>query len=83
MTSESLDYKLGRIEEKLEQNDRVHGEILSVLNKISCDFDVFKDKSIEDVAFIKGKASIWGAVSGFIVSAVLTVAGWLFLHAKN
>ena len=78
MSNESLDYKIGRIDESLKQNDKAHGAMLTVLNKISSDLDVFKMKSIEDVALIRGKASVWGAIMGFIVSAVITLAGWTF-----
>lgn len=78
MPNESLEYRLGCIDTKLEQNDDAHKTMLTVLNKISCDLDVFKMKSIEDVALIRGKASVWGAIMGFIVSAVITLAGWTF-----
>lgn len=81
MGEEHLEYRLGRIDQGLKQNDKVHDEMLAVLNKISCDLDIFKMKSIEDVALIRGKASTWGAIMGFIVSAVITLAGWAFsLH---
>lgn len=83
MANETLDYQLGRIDESLKQNDRAHGEILIILNKISCDLDTFKTKSSNDMSVIKGKASTWGAVTGFIVSAIMTVAGWLFLHINK
>jgi hypothetical protein len=77
MTNESLEYRLGCIDTKLAQNDIAHQEILVVLNKISGDLDTFKMKSIEDVSTIKGKASVWGAMAGFLASIIIAIIGWL------
>ncbi len=68
-----IQYQLGKINARLDTNDQVHYEIKTLLEKM----DGKLDTACGDMIALKTKAKIWGAIAGFIASAVLTVIGWV------
>ena len=52
---------------ELEDNDKDHKEILAGLKKIEI-----------DLATLKAKAGVWGALAGFIISSAVSFLGYVF-----
>ncbi len=77
--NETLDYKLGNIEARLTENDRAHMEMTNYLFNIQTSINRIEgslnDNKVE-LAGIKGKASVWGTVAGFLAGVIVTVIGW-------
>ncbi len=86
MGNESLEYRLGRIDAQLENNDTAHREIKEILFGLDDKFDS-TNKIINglctDIGNLKGKASLWGAITASIVSAIMGIVGWFVLHLST
>lgn len=53
---------------ELEDNDKDHKEILAGIKKIEI-----------DLATLKAKAGVWGAVAGLIISTAVSFLGYILL----
>ncbi len=86
MTNESLEYRLGRIDANLKNNDTAHREIKEILFGLDNKFDS-TNKIINglctDIGNLKGKASLWGGITSFIVSAIMGIIGWFVVHLST
>ncbi len=84
--NENIEYKLGNISAKLEENDRTHKEMTNYLYDIQCSINRIEENLTENreaVAGLQGKASMFGAVSGFFVSIFLAIIGWIVYTIKG
>lgn len=69
---QDLNFLLGKMVARLDNNDEDHREIKKILKEVKdCTADMGKD-----ITALKTKASVWGAVMGFIVSTVVVIIGW-------
>lgn len=86
MSNGTVDFILGQIEAKLDLNEVAHKEIKETLSQVFAKADL-TNKTIQDmcgeIGALKAKASVWGGVVGFIVSAVMGLASWLALHFQK
>lgn len=90
MPNGNIDYILGQIQAKLEQNDITHEEMRGILSNLDRKLDAFygsTNKTITglcaDVGGLNGKASVWGGFVAFIVSAIMGVIGWFVVHLQG
>lgn len=73
---QDLNFLLGKMVARLDNNDEDHQEIKKILKEV-------KDCTTcmgNDITALKTKASIWGAVMGFIVSTIVVVIGWFTIN---
>ena len=80
-----IEYRLGKIDARLDENDRVHALILSSLNKIECGIEKLEQNGVTnavDIAGIKGRASVWGSIFGFISGLIALVLSRLLYKVQ-
>lgn len=71
-----LEYRLGRIDTKLEQNDEDHRHILDALKELQETCSGLR----EAYSNIRGKTSVAGGIIGALFTAILAAIGWFFYH---
>jgi len=86
MTNGTIDFSLGQIEAKLDLNEAAHKEIKDTLSQIFTKLDSTNTTITNicgDIGTLKGKASLWGGIIGFVVSAIMGVASWFMVHSTK
>jgi hypothetical protein len=90
MVNGSIDFVLGQIQAKLEDNDIAHNDIKGLLFNLHTKLDTLNtstNKTItdlcSDVEGLKVRASVWGGTVGFIVSAIMGIVGWFVVHIQG
>jgi len=78
MTETDIEYRLGRIDEALKNNDSQHGQIMRMLEKIDGDLTEFQVLTTSDISTMRGKSAVWGTIAGGITAVLLFILGLLF-----
>lgn len=81
--NDNIEYRLGHIDAKLQENDRAHATITNYLYTIQTSIDRVEESisaTKVDIAGIKGKASVWGTIAGFLTATFVTIIGWFVLR---
>lgn len=87
MSNDSLDYKLGQIDAKLEANEEAHKQILGGIKEIKdtltnyCNTTNTRVVTLEtQVAATKAMAKGWAMVISGIFAILAIVAQWVWSH---
>lgn len=83
MTNGSIDYTLGQIQSKLESESEILIRLENKVDVLSANTNKTVTDLCTEIGTLKGKASLWGGVTSFIVSAIMGIAGWFLFHISK